>query len=389
MYINNIPQVSYFDPWATTFDHRLNVLKRARHWRVAYYYEKPDSSTFRYRVYNMIQALRESPSGIGASYFWGEELEQMDAIVSNVDAIVICRARYTEQLSRFVTKARNIGKKVFFDIDDLVYNPLFAHLVVDALNVDMTDPNVSNFWFAFTAQQAAAINLCDQVITTNEYLASRLKLHTGKPVSVIPNFLNREQIEVSSQIFEEKQKNGFRRDHRFHVGYFSGSPTHTKDLGVALDALIDLLEKHKNLVFRVVGYMDLVKPLQNYPSQIERYPMQDFLNLQRLIGEVEVNLVPLQDNEFTNCKSELKYFEAGLVGSVTIASPTFTYSRAIQDGDNGYLAKSYEWYEKIESLIADPSSLLDMVEKAKSASEKIYAWHNQIDLIENIVSVGK
>lgn len=382
MYIYNLPNIKYIDPWMSSFEHRLNVLKRAKQWRVAYYYESPDSSTFRYRVYNMIQALSASTSGGAASYFWGEELEQMDKIISNTDVIVICRARYTEQLNRFVTKARNMGKRVFFDIDDLVYNPIFAHLVIDALNADITNSAVSDFWFSFTGQQAAALNLCEYVITTNDYLASCIKRHTGKSTFVIPNFLNREQIEVSAHIFEAKQVGGFQRDDKFHLGYFSGSPTHAKDLGVALDAIIDLLEKHKNLVLRIVGYMDLVKPLQKYSSQVERYPMQDFLNLQRLIGEVEVNLVPLQNNEFTNCKSELKYFEAGLVGTVSIASPTFTYSNAIQNGDNGFLAKSYEWYEKIEALIAAPSSLVAIAERSQAASEKRYAWHNQVGLIE-------
>ena len=63
------------------------------------------------------------------------------------------------------------------------------------------------------------------------------------------------------------------------------------------------------------------------PERIEVCPLQDFVNLQRLIGEVEINIVPLQDNAFTNCKSELKYFEAAIVETVTVATPTYTFSR--------------------------------------------------------------
>ncbi len=386
MYIINIPKIKYQDPWQQTFDFRLNLLIRKNKIRVAYYYERPDSSTFRYRVYNMVQTLNELSTQYVASFFWGEEIENINIIIDNVDIIVICRSRYTNALGGFIATARNKGKKVFFDIDDLVFCPTYTHLVVDSLNHDLNNPMVADYWFSFIAKQAAVLNLCDEVIATNEYLASIIRNETRKKVSVIPNFLNREQLEISNQIYEEKKKNGFQRDYKFHIGYFSGSPTHTKDFVVLADALMDLLDKYDNLIFRIVGYMDLVKPLKKYSSRIERYSMQDFLNLQRLVSEVELNLVPLQDNEFTNCKSELKYFEAGVVGTVTIASPTFTYNNAISDGDNGFIANSYQWYEKIENLILNPQQLVQIAKHAKIDSESKFSWRNQIKLIENVLT---
>lgn len=376
MYLHNISSIKYSDPWLGGFEKRLDILKRGNR-RVAYYYEKPDSSTFRYRVYNMIQSLNESNLDISASYFFGEELQQMEKIVSFTSVIVICRARYTEDLSRFITMARYHGKKVFFDIDDLVFSPNYTHLVVDSLNGNLRDPLVADFWFAVTGRHAATLNLCDEIITTNAYLADRISEQTGKKVSVIPNFMNREQIEISTKIFEAKRSNDFKRDRKFHLGYFSGSPTHARDLAVALDALIDLMDKHKNLYVRVVGYMDLLAPLQRFSSRIERFSMQDFINLQRLIGDVEINLVPLQDNEFTNCKSELKYFEAGVTGTVTIASPTFTYKNAIQHGGNGFLAKSYEWHEIINALVVNPDALIPIAVNAHFASVDKYSWKKQ------------
>ncbi|MGA9407758.1 MAG: hypothetical protein WBW71_11565, partial [Bacteroidota bacterium] len=39
-------------------------------------------------------------------------------------------------------------------------------------------------------------------------------------------------------------------------------------------------------------------------SRIHYFQFSDFINLQRLIGSVDFNLVPLQHNAFTQCKSE-------------------------------------------------------------------------------------
>ncbi len=382
MYIHNIPIKNYFDPWTSNFTSRLKKLD-SNGINVVYYYEKPDSSTFRYRVYNMIQALESSTKKVFATFFWGDELDQLHNIISKADVIVICRSRYTEKLNRFITAAQNKGKIVFFDIDDLVFNPIYTHLVVDSLNYDFENQIVSDFWFSFMGKQAATLNLCDYVITTNNFLADCIRQFINKKVFVIPNFFNQEQEEISNQIFQCKVKNNFLRNEKFHIGYFSGSPTHTKDFSIAQEAITELLAKYKNLVLRVVGYMDLDNKLKKFSSQIERYPMQDFINLQRIIGDVEVNIVPLQDNDFTNCKSELKYFEAGIAGTVTIASPTYAYKRVIKNGDNGFLAFDYQWNEKIEDLINNPTSLVNLGLNANKSSQDLFLWRNFGSLIRN------
>jgi glycosyltransferase involved in cell wall biosynthesis len=383
VFITDIPRSEYADPWKSSFEERVIALGKGQQ-RVAYLYENPDSSTFRYRIYNMMQVLRESSSNISAAYFTGAELDRLDRVIEVADVLVVCRTKYSDKVNRTISKARALGKPVFFDIDDLVFNTAYVHLVLDALDQDLNQPTIWDVWFAYMGRQGATLNLCDRAITTNAYLAERLHGFTGKPVSVIPNFLNQEQLEISNRIFRAKTLRGFERTSRLHIGYFSGTPSHNKDLEVISGALVDLLQQYPGIVLRVVGFMDLKGPLRNYADRIERYPLQDFVNLQRLIGDTELNLVPLQDNEFTNCKSELKYFEAGIVGTVSVASPIFTLRNAIRDGQNGYLSNSYEWHDKIEHIIRILDT--DYIELAKSAyhdSEERYAWYNQTKLVES------
>lgn len=57
------------------------------------------------------------------------------------------------------------------------------------------------------------------------------------------------------------------------------------------------------------------------------------------------------DEEFTNSKSELKYFEAAIVRTQTIATQTPTYGEAIKDGYNGYLAPPGELYNNISIVL--------------------------------------
>jgi glycosyltransferase involved in cell wall biosynthesis len=115
---------------------------------------------------------------------------------------------------------------------------------------------------------------------------------------------------------------------------------------------------------------------------MEFVPFQDFINLQSVIGSTEINIAPLQDNAFTNCKSELKYFEAAAVGTVTVASPTYTFARTIDHGSNGYLANSYEWFDELQEVIESIDQLKALSRRAREYARDKYGWFNQWRCIE-------
>ena len=107
-------------------------------------------------------------------------------------------------------------------------------------------------------------------------------------------------------------------------------------------------------------------------GQIEFVPPVDFRKLQRAMSEVDVNIAPLVINDFTNCKSELKFFEAAIVETTTIASPTYTFKNAITDGKNGFLAQPGEWYDKLEYLYKHPKENQKIAKVAKEYALKHY-----------------
>jgi glycosyltransferase involved in cell wall biosynthesis len=386
MFEINLAPAPYSDPWNIPLFDRLVSLSKGQP-SVAYYYDFPDNSTFRYRVYNMIQALHASPNHIAAAHFSYKDLNYLERVVDIADILVICRARYNHKLNHAITKARHKGKTVFFDVDDLVFNPEYTHHIINTLAQDTGDKKTWDYWFGYIGRINATLSLCEKIITTNSFLARALQEYSSKPVSVIPNFLNREQLSISEKIYNIKKNNQFKRNQLFTIGYFSGTPSHKKDFSIVEDALCELLQSHKNIELRVVGYVDVLPPLDQFRSQISFFKLQDFINLQRLIGEVEINLVPLQDNIFTNSKSELKYFEAGVVGTVTVASPTFTYKNAIRDKINGFLAEPFEWQKKLQEVIhLSPEDYCYLCEQARTDSLDKFAWYNQIDRIEQVLT---
>ena len=384
--LSDINPVPYADPWNISLLERFKKLQIGKK-RIAYFYEKADNSTFRYRIYNMTQAINLSQEAISAAYFFLDDAAYFDDIAEKADMLVICRARYNHEVNQLIHQFKKRGKKVLFDIDDLVFNTDHTHLVISTLDADIHNPHTWDFWFAYISRMGQTLKLCDGAITTNNYLAEQIKSFINIPVSVIPNFINKEQLEFSELIFEKKKKVKSAKNGLIHMGYFSGSPSHNKDFNLVSSSLMTLFDFHPKLRLVLVGYIDIPEELNQFKDRVEKYPYQDFITLQKLIGSVEFNLMPLQNNLFTNCKSELKYFEAAIVGTQSIASPSFTYERAIDHTKNGYLAQTHQWESMINLALDNIANYHTMAEFSYESSKKNYAWYNQLDCIFNALEV--
>jgi len=384
------PPRPYAEPWHIDHDERLRALTaRTRH--VAYFHAAPHPHTFRYRVYNMVEALDAQPEReISAAWFTRADLDRSLAFIDRADVLVICRARYDDMVGRMIARARARGVPVLFDVDDLIFDCDYAHLIGDIIGRDLSDSALWDWWFAEIARNGTTLRLCDGAITTNAYLAERITAFAPWIAPrIVPNFLNTLQQAASRPIWRRKCASGFARDGRIHVGYFSGTRSHNKDFALAADGLARLMAADRRIVLRVVGLLDLPAAFDGLADRIERFELQDWVNLQRLQGEIELCLAPVQDTVFTQCKSELKYFEAAACGTVTVASPTFAFAAAIRDGENGFLARAHTWDAQIGRVIAllddDPLGYEAIAARAAAAAETRYGVDRQGATIEAAV----
>jgi SAM-dependent methyltransferase/glycosyltransferase involved in cell wall biosynthesis len=378
----------YAAPWCQPLAERLTTLRKGRP-RIAWLYERPDTSTFRYRCFNMVDSLARKRPDIGAAWFEAADVPALTEELPGLAVLVICRVRYDAAVARLVSRARAAGVRVLFDCDDLVFDTRYVHLLLDTLDQDTASAIAWDTWFALIGRIEGTARLCQGGITTNPFLARHLGTAIGgAPVGIVPNFLEREQEAVSRRLLAAKRARGFRSTGRNVIGYFSGSPSHNRDFAVAAPALARLLAADPNVGLRIVGFLDSTGPLAAFAERVEIIPLQDYLNLQRVIAEVEINIAPLQDNVFTNCKSELKFFEAAAVGTWTVATPTSTFSKAIRDGVTGRLARAQEWdvaLAEAVALVRNPGRYAPI---AEAAAAEVYEAYTPGRFADDIVSAA-
>lgn len=339
-------------PWQRTLIDRLADLKQGTT-RVGYLYEEAEPGTFRYRCYNMAQALNGHSTKYSASYFFLHDLQSVDNLADFVDVLVLVRVRFDSEVDRLTRRFRLAGKPILFDLDDHIFDLNSTALLVASLNQGLTRHGRIEKWTGVVGRIRQSLALVDGVITTTDFLAGQIRNSFDHPVEVVPNFLNDEQWDYSATLRRDVAKPPADQP---VIGYFSGSPSHNRDYQIAEDGLRAVLEEYPQARLRIAGYLDVPDSLAPFASRIDRLPFMDFLGLQRAIAEVSVNISPVQHNVFAHSKSELKYFEAAAVGTPTVASPAPTFQQVISHGRNGYLADAAEWPEVFRLVLGESES---------------------------------
>jgi len=338
-------------PWEMTFEARLRLLiVFAKEKKVMLHiYEKADTSTFRYRCYNIYQSLLSSKTW-RSIYFFEDEIIKLLPYIEKIACVTIARARFSLNILSFIGKIKQSYIPLVFDVDDMVFDLTKLPLITNTLNVKLSQHLEYDFWFAYIGRISLVGEYADYCTTTNEFLAERLRKKYGKPTYIIPNGLNSEQLQVSMECKEYKKYE--KNNPNFCIGYFSGTPSHINDFLSVADELEVLLNEFEDMTLKIVGFMEIPEKLKYLvkAKRIVQDPLQNFIDLQKKIAEVDVNIVPLVNNEFTNCKSELKFFDAAVVNTITCAAPTYVFVNNIIHGETGFLCSPGDWYHTIKKI---------------------------------------
>lgn len=312
--------------------------------------------TQRYRVFNQIEQLEEKEIEVLERYF--ADYDIVTIINENIDLIIMHRVPYTDGIGYLIKEANSRSIPTIFDVDDLVFDKEFSKYS-DGINY--LDSNEKELYFEGIERYKKTIELCDGAVVTTDFLAECIAKYNSN-VAINRNVISKKLQEISEL---ENGKN-HEKASSVRIGYFSGSKTHNKDFLEAKDGLLRILEKYDNTELVIGGLLDLPKEFDCYANRITRIPLVNWSELPKYIKSVDINIAPLEiNNPFCKAKSELKYFEAGILKIPTVASRIDAFEYAIDDGVNGFLASnSQEWYQKIEELVVN----LDLRNKIGAAA---------------------
>jgi glycosyltransferase involved in cell wall biosynthesis/SAM-dependent methyltransferase len=323
----------------------------------------------RYRVANLADGLREAARHVLV-------LDEADSHVLIEYGIfprrlVVFRAPLAgraDQQRELFSHVRRGGGLVIADFDDLVFDPSIIH-EIDGFR--MLPERERPEYIQGVLGYRSMVDEADLVTCPTEFLANCVR-QMGRPARVIRNSLDLAQMRLADELTGQTPR---RRD-VVEIAYFSGSNTHQADFAQAAGSIERVLAERPQTVFTVVGHLDLPDSWRRFGRRVRRLGFMPYLDLLRATAMVDINIAPLVvGNDFCEGKSELKIFEAGVVGVPTVASATASYSAAVTDGVDGFLASTAdEWYEKLRTLIDDSELRKSMGSAARERSTAHYTY---------------
>ena len=321
-----------------------------QHRDVLYVSGCPGGSRF-YRCNNQSEELLKY--GISANII-SQGNSYLVNLVKKHKVFIFQRVIFNEHIERVMNEIFKQKKYIIFETDDLVFNPEYLSFMHYYNYMGKEEKGWYENGIGREILEDSKVKNC---IVSTQFLANEvISKYPDKYVYILENRLNKNQVLYANNAYKNI-KNIKIKDGKIRIGYFSGSKSHDADFSSISDVLVRILTENKNLVLMIVGYLRLGDKFEHLTGQIEYYSFVPMKKLPSLMMISDINIAPLEmHNPFCQCKSALKFLEAGILGIPTIASATDSFQRAIENNNDGFLVfTENDWYEKLSLLINNES----------------------------------
>lgn len=153
-----------------------------------------------------------------------------------------------------------------------------------------------------------------------------------------------------------------------------------ENIEFALNCFSSLREKYAHIYFEIIGdgiyRNDLEKVINQYNDQ--NILLKGWINpntIPEYLTTIHIGLLPIVSNtKFNRAKSPTKLFEYMSMAKPTVSSSIGESSHIINDGNDGFLAKTKEEFiEKMQELIENSDLRQRMRDRARERVEKNYS----------------
>ncbi len=289
-----------------------------------------NDASFIYRCLNLASGLEKKKLLKFIGHFKDYKVNK------NTKYILLHRPVYSLSLAFFIRRMKRKGVKIIADVDDLIIHPDFSEYSPAVVNNILSKKQV----FQKFLKNYKALSLCDHIVCSTKQLKNHLNQYfVDTPITVLHNCIFHSwDAKMNMQGVSKK------------ITYFSGTRSHDRDFSLIKEPLETFLNDAPS------AHLDIVGPLKasldvskNQVTFLDKVPFSEY---EKLVSCSSINLAPLENSIFNQCKSALKAVEAGAFGVPTIFSPNSDADRF--SSSSVLIAKtSDDWYNHLKALCDD------------------------------------
>ena len=311
--------------------------------------------------------------------------------VSELKGVVVFRPIHDQRFVQWRASTSTRGIPLLADVDDITFD--VSLLASGEWHYWQTLPSDAQaVWKDRFEAQHRALELVDGVLVSTEPLAKAVESF-GWRSWIWPNGFGRLSWEISA--FCRRQRKAARQasgPSTVVIGYASGTPTHEADFAMIAPALARICHAFPHVRLDLLGTLNLANHscLNVCRDQIQQRKAVPYSELSGEIARFDVNLAPLElTSRFCQAKSELKFFEAAVVGVPTVASPTAPFRSVIENNLNGCLASTEdEWFSVLSELVRRAGFRRRLARQAHRTTRRLFSPRAQTCRLESLLQSG-
>lgn len=313
----------------------------------------------KFRVMQKVEALRDM--GLQAHHSHWQNVPRSVNLMQTATHVIFYRVTGTDLFQSYLGEARRLGLSTSYDIDD----PLFDEAVYGAnRNLAFLPAAERQHLLSQCGEYLAAMRACDNIIVSTPGLGALAEARTGKPCYVWRNAVDAETLHAAKLALRDRERRTARSG--VVLGYASGSRAHGADFAAAEDAIIELLQRNANVSLTIAGHHEVSPKFAALAQRVKIVPFTDYESYVSTVAGFDINLVPLLQDRFNDCKSAIRFLDAAVVGVPTIASRTGDFVNIIDHGKTGLLADGDgSWLLHLEHLAGDAALRRKMGDAAR------------------------
>ena len=275
--------------------------------------------------------------------------EKAERLFDEASVILFHRVAYDSLLDKLCARARSRGATLVCETDDLTFFPGLDPRWVDGLRY--LSPADVTLYYEGLDRYHRMLTVCDAGLFSTGFLA-QIAESMGRQSWILRNALGGEFLDAAESAYRRKPSAATAK---LRLGYCSGTKTHDRDFALFAPVLLQLMESDRRLELAILGHLKLPPEFSQLGGRVRHYEPVPWEEVPEILATFSINLAPLElDNPFCRAKSELKYFEAGVLGIPTIASNTDEFAHGIDSGKNGFLVSNEQELEDcLQRLISD------------------------------------
>jgi glycosyltransferase involved in cell wall biosynthesis/cytochrome c-type biogenesis protein CcmH/NrfG len=301
-----------------------------------------------YRIDQKVEHIRAA--GYDVTVYTENQLGQYLGNIYRYDAVIFYRIPALAPLIAAIARSRTLGLTTYYDIDDLLFTNDFPDSFESYGGLIRLDEHIGLRLGIPLYHQAIA--LCDYGIASTAPLAVEMAKLTVSGKAFVHRNAFSEKHELYASSMPEPHAKG-----QVVIFYGSGTKAHGEDFEqLVVPALIEMVNRYGDRIKIVLaGYVIITELLASIRDNLEILDINwEIDEYWAVLRSADINIAVLKQSHMTDCKSEIKWMEAAMLGVPSVVSNTSTYREVIEPRVTGLLCDTTEeWVSALDLLIRD------------------------------------